>query len=168
MTLDIKDFYYGTTMARYEYMKLAIACIPDRIIEQYNLRTLSSDGWIYLDIRKGMPSLKQAVRITNDRLKYHLAQFGFAPVPRTPELWKHHTKPIFFSLVVDDFGLKYIGKENADHLIQALQKLNTISIDWTGSLFCGLTIDWEYSAHTCDISTLDCCSLCHQSTRNNR
>ena len=25
MTLDIKDFYYGTAMARYEYMKLALA-----------------------------------------------------------------------------------------------------------------------------------------------
>ena len=28
----------------------------------------------------------------------------------------------------------------------------TISIDWTGSLFCGLTIDWYYAARTCDIS----------------
>ena len=25
MTLDIKDFYYGTAMAQYEYMKLALA-----------------------------------------------------------------------------------------------------------------------------------------------
>ena len=48
MTLDIKDFYYGTAMARYEYMKLALACIPDKIIEQYSLRTLSSDGWVCL------------------------------------------------------------------------------------------------------------------------
>ena len=55
MTLDIKDFYYGTAMARYEYMKLALACIPDEIIEQYSLCTLSSDGWVYLEIRKGMP-----------------------------------------------------------------------------------------------------------------
>ena len=48
MTLDIKDFYYGTAMARYEYMKLSLACILDKIIEQYSLRTLSSDGWVYL------------------------------------------------------------------------------------------------------------------------
>ena len=27
MTLDIKDFYYGTAMAQYEYMKLALTCI---------------------------------------------------------------------------------------------------------------------------------------------
>ena len=66
MTLDIKYFYYGTAMARYKYMKLALACIPDEIIEQYNLRTLSSDGWVYLEIRKGMPSLKQSGGIAND------------------------------------------------------------------------------------------------------
>ena len=44
MTLDIKDFYYGTAMARCDYMKLALACIPDKIIDQYSLRTLSSDS----------------------------------------------------------------------------------------------------------------------------
>ena len=123
-------------MSRYEYMKLALASIADKIIEQYSLRTLSSDGWVYLDIRKGMPCLKETSRIANDRLKAHLVQFVFAPVPRTLALWKHDTKPIFFSLVNDDFGVKYIGKENANHLIQAQKKLYTISIDWTGYLFC--------------------------------
>ena len=122
-------------MARYEYMKLDLACILDEIIDQYSLRTLSSDGWFYLEIQKGMPGLKQAGRISNDRLKSHLAHFGFAPVPRTPALWIYATKPIIFSLLVDNFGVKYIRKENADHLIQDLQKLYTISIDWTGSLF---------------------------------
>ena len=130
MTLDIKDFYYGTAMAQYEYKKLALACILDEIIDQYGLRMLSSDGWVYLETRKGMPGLKQACRIANDRLKAHLAHFGVTPVPRTPGLWKHPTKPIIFSLVVDDFRVKYIGKENADHFIQALQKLYTISINW--------------------------------------
>ena len=86
------------------------------------------------------------------RLRAHLTKFGFAPAPITLALWKHDTKSILFSLVVDDFGVKYIGKENADHLIQALQKLYTISINWTGSLFCGLTINWDYAAHTCYIS----------------
>ena len=43
MNLDIKDFYYGTSMAQYEYIKLALDFIPDEIIEQYSLRTLSSD-----------------------------------------------------------------------------------------------------------------------------
>ena len=135
MTLDIKDFYYGTAVTRYEYMKLALACIPDKIIDQYNLRALISNGWVCLEIRKGMPGLKQAGRIVNNWLKAHLAHFGFSPVTRTPALWKHATMPIILFLNIDDFGVKYIGKGNADHLIQALPKLYTISIDWTSSLF---------------------------------
>ena len=89
MTLDIKDFYYGTAMALYEYMKLALACTPDENIDQHSLCTLSSNGLVYLEIRKGMPGLKQSGRIANDRLKARLAHFVFAPVPRTPALWKH-------------------------------------------------------------------------------
>ena len=34
MTLYIKDFYYGTATALYKYMKLALACIPDKIFDQ--------------------------------------------------------------------------------------------------------------------------------------
>ena len=152
MTLDIKYFYYGPTMARYKYMKLALTCIPNEIIDQYSLCTLSSDGWVYLDIRKGILGFKQSGRIANGRIKSHLAHFGFAPVPITPALWKHTTKPIIFSLVIDDFGVKYIGKENANQIIQYLQKLYTIYINWTGSLLCRLTIYWDYTACTCNIS----------------
>ena len=99
-----------------------------------------------------MPSLKQAGRIANNRLKIHLANFVYSPVARTPSLWKHATKDICFSLVVDDFGVKHVGKGTADHLIQAFKKLYTISIDWTGSLYCGLTINWDYDKNICDIS----------------
>ena len=58
MTLDINDFYYSTAMACYGYMKIVLACIPEGIVDQYNLLVLSSDGWVYLNIRKGMPGLK--------------------------------------------------------------------------------------------------------------
>ena len=122
ITLDIKYFYYCTDMARYDYMKLALACIPDKIVDQYNLRALSSDGWVYFEIQKVMPGLKQSGCIANNQLKARLAHFGFALVPRTTALWKHTNKPITFSLVVDDFGVNYIGKENANHLISIAVK----------------------------------------------
>ena len=139
-------------MGRYEYMKISLAILPEEIIAQYNLLQLASNGWVYLEIRKGMPGLKQADRIANDRLKIHLAKFGYSPVSWTPSLWKHATKDICFSLVVDYFGVNHVSKFTADHLIQALQKLYTISIDWTGSLYCGLTINWDYDKRICDIS----------------
>ena len=105
-----------------------------------------------MEIRKGMPGLKQSDRIANDRFKIHLAQFGYAPVPGNPILLKHATRDITFSLIVDDFSVKYVGKDNADHLIQSLNKQYTISMDFIGSLFFGLHIQWDYTARTCNIS----------------
>ena len=102
-------------------------------------------------IHKGILGLKQAGRITKEILELHLAKFGYAPVARTSSLWKHATKDIPFSLVVDDFGVKYVDKENADHLIQALNKMYIIYIDWTGALCCGITIAWEYCLWICNI-----------------
>ena len=63
-----------------------------------------------MEIRKVISGLKQAGRIANERLKLYLSQFGYAPVPHTPALWKHAAHDITFSLVVDDFGVKYIRK----------------------------------------------------------
>ena len=58
ITADIKDFYYGTLLARYEYIRMALADIPDEIVQQYNLHDLSSNGWVYMEICNSMPGLK--------------------------------------------------------------------------------------------------------------
>ena len=115
-------------------MKIALDIIPDEIIFQYNLHAMSPNGWVYMEIRKVLLGLKYACHIENDRLYLNLSNFGYAPVARTPSLWKHTTKNIIFSLVVDNFGVKYVGKENADNMIQALKKLYNIYIYWDGSL----------------------------------
>jgi hypothetical protein len=108
---------------------------------------------VYIEIRKGTPGLKQAGRIASDRLTAHLAKSGYAPVaPRTPSLWKHTTLPVVFSLIVDDFGVKYTGTENAHHLIDALKELYSISIDWAGGLYFGLTLKWDYVNRIVDLS----------------
>ena len=73
-------------MDLYEYMRLPLHSIPYKIITQYNLRTLASDVGVYLEIRKGMPVLKQSGIISNDRLTLHLVNHGYAPIPRTMSL----------------------------------------------------------------------------------
>jgi len=52
--------------------------------------------------------------------------------------------PISFTLVVDNFGVKYIGKQAPLHLIETLKKQYTILIDWMGTNYLGLTLDWDY------------------------
>jgi hypothetical protein len=150
---DIKNFYYGTPMARYEYIKIHISKIPDEFVQEYNLHSLAtSDGWVYMEVRKGMPGLKQAGRIANDRLTIHLAKYGYRPAPRTPSLWLHDTRPISFALIVDDFGVKYVGKEHALHLLDALKQQYTVTEDWGGALYSGITIGWNYAEKHVDVS----------------
>ena len=139
-------------MSRYEYMKTALDIVPKKIICQYNICALASNGLVYMEICKVIPGLKQAGHITNDHLHLHLSKFGYAPVALTPSLWKHATKNIIFSLVVADFGVKYVGKDNDNLLIQALKKLYTVSINWYSALYCGLSITWYYRCRTCNIS----------------
>jgi hypothetical protein len=96
-----------------------------------------------------MPGLKQAGIIANQRLCKHLAVYGYAPAKRTPALWTHATRPITFTLVVDDFGIKYVlGQQHANHLINSIKAMYNMSLDWTSSLYCGLTLAWDYDKRT--------------------
>jgi hypothetical protein len=153
MVVDIKAFYLITPMKVFEYMHMHISIIPDKIITQYHLRELVNDaGWVYLEIQKGMYGLKQAGILANQRLTTHLAQYGYHPTPCTPGLWRHATTSLTFLLVVDDFGLKYTDKADAEHLVKTLAVLYQVSTGWTGTLYCGLTIDWNYADHHVNIS----------------
>ena len=55
------------------------------------------------------------------------------------------TRPVQFTLTVDDFGVKYVGKHNAQHLIAALTEHYKVEEDWEGALYCGITLTWNYT-----------------------
>jgi len=154
LTADIKDFYLNTPMEPkdYAYMRIPVSVIPESIMNEYKLKDLIHKGFAYVEIRKGMYGLPQSGRIANDRLIKLMAPHGYAPVAITPGLWKHHTRPIAFSLVVDDFGIKYTNTDDANHLLSALEEHYSISTSWEGTQYCGLTIKWDYTNRTCDIS----------------
>ncbi len=70
MTMDIKDFYLNTPMARYEYMQLRIANMPEDVIAHYKLTDIAThNGYIYCEIQKGMYGLPQAGIIAQQLLK---------------------------------------------------------------------------------------------------
>ena len=145
-SFDVKNFYLNTPMEHSEYMKIPLSHIPDEIIAEYALkRKVHSDGAIYIKIRKGMYGLPQAGMLANKLLKRHLAKHRYYEVRHTPGYWRHVWRPIDFTLVVDDFGMGYEGNEHALHLLQTLrQYYDAVSIDWTGTLYCGITLKWDY------------------------
>jgi hypothetical protein len=152
LCLDIKNFYLGTPLDRFEYMKMPIDIFPQAIIDQYNLRQHVKNGFIYIEIRKAIYGLPQAGILANKLLRQRLRPHGYYEVPHTPGLWKHVSKPTQFTLTVDDFGVKYVGKQNAQHLIDALRTHYEVEEDWTGSLYCGISLKWDYTDRHVDIS----------------
>ena len=116
-------------MERHEYMRMPINIIPNKIIHQYDLLNKVKDGHVYMEIIRGMYGLPQAGILANQLLRKRLEPHGYYEVKHTPGLWKHESLPIQFTLVVDDFGVKYVGKENAMHLINALKQAYEVETD---------------------------------------
>jgi hypothetical protein len=54
MMVEIKDYYIGTPLPQFEYMKLFVSRFTEEIVQKYNLNALAVDGWVYIEIRKGM------------------------------------------------------------------------------------------------------------------
>jgi hypothetical protein len=152
MMMDIKNYYLGTPLPRFEYMKMLLPRFPEEIIQRYNLNALDVYGWVYIEIRKGMYGLKQAGLLANQLLQTRLSPFGYYPVRHTPGLWLHKTRPISFTLIVDDFAVKYVGKQHAEHLPNALLRTYELTTDWTATVYSGMTLKWDYKHRTCDIS----------------
>jgi hypothetical protein len=152
VTYDLKDYYLGTPMKRKEYMRIPIASIPQSIMEQYHLLDLVHNGFVLVEIFRGMYGLPQADILAYDQLVIHLSTHGYAPCTHIPGLWSHSTRGITVCLVVDYFGIKHIDKSDAIHLLAALQELYVVTTDWSGSLYLGMTLAWDYSHHTVDIS----------------
>ena len=102
-----------------------------------------------MEIRQGCYGLPQAGILANKLLKKltrHRWLFRTPPHPRTLQT---HQLP---SAVFDDFGIKYSGQEHLDHLIQAIKRHYDVKVDHTGSLYCGITLDWHYDKEYLDIS----------------
>jgi hypothetical protein len=53
-------------------------------------------------------------------------------------------RTITFCLIVDYFGIKVTDIANFNHLKMALKENYKVAIDWTGLLFCGIKLMWDY------------------------
>ena len=54
-------------------------------------------------------------------------------------------------LVVDNFGVEVKSDKHAKHLIDAISEHYKLTVDWGGSLLCGITLSWDYPRHKVDL-----------------
>ena len=58
-----------------------------------------------------------------------LEKEGYYETTMTPGLWRHKWHPIMFCLIVDDFGVEYVDKQHANHIVKVLKKYHNITED---------------------------------------
>ncbi len=152
MCSDIKNFYLTAALNRYKYMKMPLTLFTEWIVKQYNLKAHALNGFVYQEMRHAVWGLPQAGILANKLLCKCLLPHGYYKCANMLGLWKRIWRPISFTLVVDDFGVKYVGQEHVDHLIWCLKQQYKLTEDWTGNLYCGIALKWDYDAGTLDIS----------------
>ena len=57
MCIDIKNVYLATPLDRYEYMKMPVDLIPDNIMDLYNFHNKVKNGFVYMQILRGLYGL---------------------------------------------------------------------------------------------------------------
>ena len=153
MTMDISNFYPMTPLKRPEYIRIKLSDIPDESTDEYKLKDkVTKNGSVFIQANRGMYGLPQSGLLANQLLEKRLNKHGYFQSKLVPGLWSHRTRPIQFTLVVDDFLVKYVGKRHALHLKSVLEKNYKITEDWTGSRYIWIQLDWDYDKRQVHLS----------------
>ena len=129
ITADISNFYLNTKLTSPEYMQIPLHIISESIVDHYQLQSISHNNKVYIKIINGMYGIPQAGILSYLDLCQQLQKFNFFSSKITPGLWTYQNRPISFSLVVDDFGIKYTNVEDAHFILNSLQKKYKITTD---------------------------------------
>jgi hypothetical protein len=146
MTMDISNFYLMTPLHCAKFIQIKLSDIPNEIINEYKLREKATkNGSIYIRVKRGMYSVPQAELLANKLPKKCLNKHGYQQSKLVPGLWEHNTRPRQFTLVVDDFCMKYVSEEHAQHLKNTLEDHYKLTCDGTGKRYIRITLDWDYN-----------------------
>ena len=91
-----------------------------------------------------MSGIPKLVLRAHDAIVKHLDPYDCHPSSKTTGIWTTKNQPINFTLVVDDFGVKYLIKEHTLHLKEALENKYTVTKDWEGKLYIGIALKWDH------------------------
>ena len=143
-TGDISNMYLESWLKDSEYVRFELRLIPQAIIDHYNLNEFAVAGYVYAKVNKAWYGLMQSGRIAHDDLVAHLAKHDYVKTKHTEGLFRHKTRDISFTLVVDDFGIKYTNTDDVDHLNHILRKKYKYKVDMEGKQYIGIHLKWDY------------------------
>jgi hypothetical protein len=148
-TLDIADYYLGADVPEddMQSLKMCLGDYPSSLLDELGLSDfLQSDKtgktFFHANIVKTVPGLKNSGLLSQNRLLRHLASCGHHQTA-TPMLFRHHSRGVSFTLVVDDFGVKRTSLDDFHHLQTSLELLHLVTSSPTGTRCLGFDIDYD-------------------------
>ena len=131
MTMKISTFYRMTSLKRPEYIRISIKDILDKNINEYQLRKIVDEkGSNHIQTNQSMYGLLQAGLLANEIPKKRLKNRGYRQSKLVPQFWTHNWRPVQFTLIVDNFGVKYVGEDHAIHLKNVIEENYTVTKEW--------------------------------------
>ncbi len=125
-TIDIVDYYLGALLPSPESARIDVSSISLPTLTKLGLlpylRHSHGKPFLFCDVLKPDPGIPQSGLLSQLHLVALLTQHGFSETS-TPMLFRHHTHSTAFTLVVDDFLVRYSHLSELDHLVYCLSTL---------------------------------------------
>jgi hypothetical protein len=145
MCMDVGNFYLMTPLDEPEYMRFHISLIPDEIIEAYDLTKSSTPMVLYTSAskRQCMDSRKADYSPTNSfaNVLHHMDTTN-ALTHQVFGNMKHD--PSRSHLLLMTLASNTSTKKMHNTLNESFEMHYSVTCDWEGSLYCGITIKWDY------------------------
>ncbi len=142
--LDLTDFYLESDLDQPSWVNISVEDIAMDILTEYDLLKYVHKGRILCRVDGTMYGHPAAGRIAHKDLVAHLALHGYMQHDNIPCLFFHTSNSISFTLVVDDFGIKYSSMADIDDLQRIIGFKYKFKIHLTGSKYVGVRLDWNY------------------------
>ena len=88
---------------------------------------MDDKGSIHIQANRGMYGLPHAGLLDNELLEKRLIKRGYQQSKLVHGFWTHDWRPVQFTLVVDNFGVKYVREEHPLHLKHTIEENYTVT-----------------------------------------
>ncbi len=129
-TIDIADYYLGAILSPPESVRIDMSSISIPTLTKLGLlpflRHSHGNPVLICDVLKTVSGLTQSGLLSQPHPVALFTQHEYSETS-TPMLFRHHTHSTTFSLVVDDFLVRYSHPSELDHLVSCLSTLYEIN-----------------------------------------
>ena len=127
------------------YIAVPLKDIPVSIVKAYDLTKRSSNDKEYFKVVMTMYGHPVSGYLSNKHLYKTIELEGYYEDSLVPCMLKHKTRTTIGAIVVDDIGLKVRSKDDVHHLVNAIEKVWKVKINWNGDKYVGMNLKWDYN-----------------------